>query len=191
LREVISNLLDNALKYSPAGATVWVRAGLFQESVPPLQGVAIGDTGPGIPQADQARIFERHYRGVQATGTIAGTGLGLAIAHDLVKDMGGRIDLLSPAHLSGLVPEGLSPRPRQEVPSSGQRIRSERDLLKRDLPERDLLKRDLLDRDLLDRDLPERDMISQSPSKNFQGSGTVFIVWLPEAEETPSIGQST
>lgn len=178
LREVISNLLDNALKYSSAGATVWVRAGLFQESVPPLQGVAIGDTGPGIPQGDQARIFERHYRGVQAVGTIAGTGLGLAIAHDLVKDMGGRIDLISPAHLSGLVPEGLSPRPRGEVPGSGQGSRPKRDGLERDRPERDVP----------ERDLPERVMISQSPSKNFQGPGTVFIVWIPEAEETPSIG---
>ncbi|MBD0337069.1 MAG: sensor histidine kinase, partial [Cyanobacteria bacterium Co-bin13] len=64
--------------------------------------------GPGIPQGDQARIFERHYRGVQAAGTVPGTGLGLAIAHDLMQEMGGRIDLCSPASTSGLVPESIA-----------------------------------------------------------------------------------
>jgi signal transduction histidine kinase len=108
LREVVSNLLDNALKYSPPGTAVWVLGGLMREQAEqPYQGIAIGDTGPGIPEADQARIFERHYRGVQAAGTIPGTGLGLAIAHDLVKDMGGHIDLFSPASTSGLVPESV------------------------------------------------------------------------------------
>lgn len=106
LREVMSNLLDNALKYSPWGALVWVQAGLFREQGPQtLQGVAVGDTGPGIPASDQARIFERHYRGVQTQGNIPGTGLGLAIAHDLIHDMGGQINLLSPASISGLAPD--------------------------------------------------------------------------------------
>ncbi|HEY9762302.1 MAG TPA: GAF domain-containing sensor histidine kinase [Trichocoleus sp.] len=106
LREVVSNLIDNALKYSPFGAQVWVQAGLFREEAgKTYQGIAVGDTGPGIPQADQAHIFERHYRGVQAVGDIPGTGLGLAIAHDLVQDMGGELNLISPANLSGLVPE--------------------------------------------------------------------------------------
>lgn len=105
LREVLSNLVDNALKYSPSGATVWVTAGLFRtvgDGV--LQGVAVGDTGVGIPAADQPRIFERHFRGVQAKGEIGGTGLGLAIARDLVRAMGGQIDLCSPAADSQLVP---------------------------------------------------------------------------------------
>lgn len=106
LREIVSNLLDNALKYSPVGAVVWVQAGLFrQEGSSTFQGVAIGDTGPGIPAADQAHIFERHYRGIQAQGQIPGTGLGLAIAHDLIADLGGQINLLSPASDSGLVPD--------------------------------------------------------------------------------------
>ncbi|WP_206756533.1 ATP-binding protein [Pseudanabaena sp. FACHB-2040] len=109
LREVVSNLLDNALKYSPKGAAVWLLAGLFQEEAErTYQGIAIGDTGPGIPQSDQARIFERHYRGVQAAGTTPGTGLGLAIAHDLIQEMGGHITLFSPASTSGLVPESLA-----------------------------------------------------------------------------------
>jgi len=105
LREVLSNLVDNALKYSPAGATVWVTAGLFRTvEGGVLQGVAVGDTGVGIPAADQPRIFERHFRGVQEEGTIGGTGLGLAIAHDLVQAMGGQMDVCSPAAESQLVP---------------------------------------------------------------------------------------
>lgn len=105
LREVLSNLLDNALKYSPAGAWVWVATGLLKrQNSQDYQGIAIGDTGPGIPVEDQARVFERSYRGVQAAGEISGTGLGLAIAQDLVQAMGGAIELYSPAALSGLVP---------------------------------------------------------------------------------------
>lgn len=110
LREVLSNLIDNALKYSPAGSLVWVTAGLFQETpAQTLQGVAVGDTGVGIPAADQPRIFERYYRGSQAQGTIPGTGLGLAIASELIQGMGGQIDLCSPAALSQLVPPQVNP----------------------------------------------------------------------------------
>lgn len=107
LREVLSNLIDNALKYSPARSWIWVATGLLKQkgnSSEPYQGIAVGDTGPGIPQEDQSRVFERSYRGVQAEGEIPGTGLGLAIAKDLVVAMGGSIELYSPASLSGLVP---------------------------------------------------------------------------------------
>lgn len=97
LAEVLSNVLDNALKYAPAGAMVWVMGGLSQTVAGQLwQGLAVGDTGPGIPAADQPRIFERHFRGVRASGDIPGTGLGLAIAKELMEDMGGRLDLISP-----------------------------------------------------------------------------------------------
>ncbi|QQE66742.1 hypothetical protein GFS31_34430 [Leptolyngbya sp. BL0902] len=97
LTEVLSNLIDNALKYAPGGATVWVVAGLSQVvEGQTFQGLAVGDTGAGIPLADQSRIFERHFRGVQAQGDIPGTGLGLAIAQELMAAMGGRLDLISP-----------------------------------------------------------------------------------------------
>jgi len=61
------------------------------------QCIAISDDGPGIPEGDIPRLFERHYRGVQAEGAKPGTGLGLAIARDLVEQMGGRIWIQSPA----------------------------------------------------------------------------------------------
>jgi signal transduction histidine kinase len=97
LAEVLSNLLNNALKYAPAGSSIWVVAGLSQAVAgQTFQGLAVGDTGQGIPLGDQSRLFERHFRGVQAQGDIPGTGLGLAIAKELMEEMGGYLDLISP-----------------------------------------------------------------------------------------------
>lgn len=92
LREVFSNLIDNALKYTPAGGKVTVKVENVKNSVE----IAIKDTGYGIGVDDQAQIFQRHYRGVQAKGEIPGTGLGLAIAKELITSMGGAIDFISP-----------------------------------------------------------------------------------------------
>ncbi len=97
LGEVLHNLLDNALKYASPGALVWVTGGLVKQVEDQVfQGIGIGDTGAGIPPTDQAHLFTRHFRGVQAQGEIPGTGLGLAIVQDLVQGMGGHIDLISP-----------------------------------------------------------------------------------------------
>ncbi|WP_404790057.1 ATP-binding protein [Altericista sp. CCNU0014] len=101
LREVFGNLLDNALKYSPAGAEIWVD--LERDADRLIQRVSISDSGCGIPAGDLERIFERSYRGVQAQTAIPGTGLGLAIARDLIAQMGGKIQAFSPA----IVPGGL------------------------------------------------------------------------------------
>lgn len=99
LREVLSNLIDNALKYTPSGGKVYVQVG--QERLSPqgqFLGIAVGDTGPPIPRGDLAHLFERGYRGVQAETEIPGTGLGLAIAKELVEQMQGEIQVISPAH---------------------------------------------------------------------------------------------
>ncbi len=93
LREVFSNLLDNALKYTPAGGQIYIQV----EPKEDLQSIAISDSGPGIPPQDLEHMFERHYRGVQAASQIPGTGLGLAIAKDLVEQMQGKIEVFSPA----------------------------------------------------------------------------------------------
>lgn len=102
LREVLSNLIDNALKYTPAGGEVDVDVEIATSIATPdapaessLQ-ICIRDTGVGIPAQDLAKLFTRHYRGVQAQGTIAGTGLGLAIAKELVTHMNGKILAISP-----------------------------------------------------------------------------------------------
>lgn len=115
LREVLSNLIDNALKYTPAGGQIYVQVGLEKyftgkeaeilrddfspttSSGPEMVAIAISDTGYGIPPQDLDRLFERHYRGVQAETTIPGTGLGLAIAKELVEQMHGKIEVFSPA----------------------------------------------------------------------------------------------
>ena len=106
LREALNNLIDNALKYTPAGGRVEVLSGLQRESNNRLmQGIAIIDNGPGIPAQDQTHLFERRFRGVQADSDIPGTGLGLAITHDLIQRMQGEIMVFSPAGESGLIPD--------------------------------------------------------------------------------------
>lgn len=110
LQEIVANLLDNAFKYSPLSAWIWLMTGLQKQQ---YVGTVIGDSGPGIPPEDRERLFERHYRGVQTQGNIPGTGLGLAIAHDLIAAMGGEIEVVSPIWLQGerpiWVPEALVP----------------------------------------------------------------------------------
>jgi signal transduction histidine kinase len=95
LREVLSNLIDNALKYTPAGGEVDIDVELAGTDDTQIQ-ICIRDTGLGIPPQDLAKLFTRHYRGVQSTGSIAGTGLGLAIAKELVTHMDGKIEVTSP-----------------------------------------------------------------------------------------------
>ncbi|MEB3182040.1 MAG: GAF domain-containing sensor histidine kinase [Nostocaceae cyanobacterium] len=94
LREVLSNIIDNALKYTPEGGKILIQAARKRAN---FQGIAISDTGSGIPPQDLEHLFERHYRGVQANTGIPGTGLGLAIALQLVKQMQGEIEVKSPA----------------------------------------------------------------------------------------------
>jgi signal transduction histidine kinase len=101
LREVLSNLIDNAIKYTPTGGRVRVRAGLRRVSeANNWLGIAVEDTGCGIPLEDRDRLFKRHYRGVQAGGDIPGTGLGLALVKELVEQMQGEIELISPNGMS-------------------------------------------------------------------------------------------
>jgi two-component system phosphate regulon sensor histidine kinase PhoR len=88
LTEVLQNLLDNAIQYTPAGGEITVSAA--QENGEVIFTVA--DTGIGIPQSDQPRIFERFYRvDVARSREVGGTGLGLSIAKHLVEVHGGRI----------------------------------------------------------------------------------------------------
>ncbi|MEI1376324.1 ATP-binding protein [Nostoc sp. UHCC 0926] len=94
LREVLTNIIDNALKYTPTGGKILIQAGQKKAN---FQGIVISDNGPGIPPEDLEHLGERHYRGVQAQTEIPGTGLGLAIAKQLIEQMQGEIEVLSPA----------------------------------------------------------------------------------------------
>jgi two-component system, OmpR family, phosphate regulon sensor histidine kinase PhoR len=88
LREVLQNLLDNAVEYTAAGGRITVSAIAEAGDVV----IAVEDTGIGIPLADQERIFERFYR-VDAgrSREAGGTGLGLSIARHIVEAHGGRL----------------------------------------------------------------------------------------------------
>jgi two-component system phosphate regulon sensor histidine kinase PhoR len=88
LQEVLQNLLDNALQYTPAGGKIDVSASCSDGHVV----VTVADTGIGIPQAEQERIFERFYRVDAARSREAGgTGLGLSIARHIMEAHGGRL----------------------------------------------------------------------------------------------------
>jgi two-component system phosphate regulon sensor histidine kinase PhoR len=88
LRQVLTNIVDNAIKYSPDGGDVRVRL----EPVAGSVRFAISDRGLGIPQAEQRRIFEKFYRlDPNMTRGIGGTGLGLYISRELVQRFDGRI----------------------------------------------------------------------------------------------------
>ncbi len=88
LRQVIGNLVDNAVKYSPDGGEVRVAAAANGGSVR----FSVSDTGLGIPLGEQRRIFEKFYRlDPNMTRGIGGTGLGLYISSELVRRFDGRI----------------------------------------------------------------------------------------------------
>lgn len=88
LREVLRNLLDNAIQYTPPGGRIEMNVTAKENSVI----VTVADTGIGIPQSDQSRIFERFYRvDVARSREVGGTGLGLAIAKHIVEAHGGQI----------------------------------------------------------------------------------------------------
>ncbi len=92
LRQVLDNLLTNAAVHTPAGTSVSVRV----TAEPGWAVVRVSDTGPGIPAADQARIFDRFYRVDNSrTRQRGGSGLGLAVVQSLVQAHGGTITLAS------------------------------------------------------------------------------------------------
>jgi heavy metal sensor kinase len=92
LRQVVINLLDNALKYTPEGGTVSVRVGPGAR----VGTVVVADTGIGIPPEHLPHVFDRFYRVDKARSRAeGGTGLGLSIARSIVTAHGGSIDLTS------------------------------------------------------------------------------------------------
>jgi two-component system NtrC family sensor kinase len=91
LRQVVDNLLVNAIKYTPDGGRVTVEMNNEEDHLI----IKISDTGVGIPLADQAHIFEKFYRASNAPRGVPGTGLGLAIVKSILESHGGRIWLES------------------------------------------------------------------------------------------------
>ena len=102
LRQVLSNLLDNAVKYSPDGGPIRIEVSSRDRSIR----FAVHDRGLGVPAAERERIFEKFYRlDPGMTRGIGGTGLGLYICRELVRRVGGRIWMESEAEGSTFVVE--------------------------------------------------------------------------------------
>lgn len=96
LKRVLTNLIANAIKYTPSGGVTLSAAGQQDEELGQVIALGVRDTGPGIPPDEQDRIFEAFQRLRQHQGSgIEGTGLGLAIALELTRLHGGRITLES------------------------------------------------------------------------------------------------
>ena len=121
--QLVDNLVGNALKFTPRGGVVDVEV----TEAPAEAVIEVRDSGPGIPEAELPRIFERFYRGTNVgEARASGSGLGLAIARSIVEMHGGSIEVVSAvgkgtsfrAHmprlsepsLTGLLAEGTRPR---------------------------------------------------------------------------------
>jgi two-component system sensor histidine kinase KdpD len=88
--QVLGNLFDNAVKYTPPGTRIGVSAIVDGQSLR----VTVDDNGPGLPAGDPAQLFEKFRRGAEE-GTVAGVGLGLAICRAIVQAHGGQIEARS------------------------------------------------------------------------------------------------
>jgi two-component system sensor histidine kinase TctE len=95
LSELVNNLLDNALRYTPAGGAVTVRTG--HNSGTPF--LSVEDNGPGVPVSERSRVLERFYRIPGTPGD--GSGLGLAIVHEVVARHNGVLEIDTPSGHSG------------------------------------------------------------------------------------------
>jgi signal transduction histidine kinase len=137
IQRVISNLLENASKFTPSGGTVWLHAepymwerrsatkpGVERErrrqslSVPNAVKVSVSDTGPGIPPEYHLEVFDDFFRLPGSENKSDGMGLGLAIARRLVNGMGGKVWVESEpgngCKFSFLVPLSPSSNARQK-----------------------------------------------------------------------------
>lgn len=88
LRSILDNLVGNAVKFTPQGGTISVRA--REDATEAI--IEVIDSGPGVPEAERETIFDSFFRGhAKSTGRVEGSGLGLAIAREFAEAHGGRI----------------------------------------------------------------------------------------------------
>jgi two-component system OmpR family sensor kinase len=119
LRQVVGNLVTNALTHTPPEAKVTVRIG-EDPADPGVVVLAVSDEGPGLAPADAERVFERFYRAdLSRTRAAGGTGLGLSIVASLVAAHGGRVDLTTApgqgATFAVRLPRSGPPAPPQQA----------------------------------------------------------------------------
>jgi two-component system sensor histidine kinase KdpD len=88
--QVMTNLIENALRYTPAGSPLEITASATAKEL----FLSVADRGPGIPSSDLERIFDKFYRVMdrtRGTNTAGGTGVGLSVCRGLIEAHGGRI----------------------------------------------------------------------------------------------------
>jgi two-component system sensor histidine kinase KdpD len=91
VEQALSQIIDNAAKYSPPGSTITIAARAVDATVE----IAVSDEGPGLTADEQARLFERFYRGPRHQVAVKGSGLGLWIAHAFIVASGGQLEAAS------------------------------------------------------------------------------------------------
>jgi two-component system sensor histidine kinase TctE len=107
LHELVANLIDNAIRYTPAGGTITLRV---RGSERPM--LEVEDSGPGIPPADREKVFAPFYRASSAQAVNAqGSGLGLTIVRDIADAHGAEVKLFNGAQGRGLRVMAVFPRP--------------------------------------------------------------------------------
>jgi two-component system sensor histidine kinase GlrK len=90
IRLILENLLSNAIKYSPRGGVIYLRASTSGEQLL----LEVGDSGPGIPHEDRARIFDAFYTGRAPGGRVRGTGIGLSVVNEFVNVHHGTVEIV-------------------------------------------------------------------------------------------------
>jgi two-component system sensor histidine kinase TctE len=110
LPEVLDNLIDNALRYTPSGGSVTVNTGSNGES----SFLSVEDTGPGIPPRERSKVCERFYRIAGTPGE--GSGLGLAIAQEVVDRHAGVLQIGSREDSTGTCVRVLFPNANSTQP---------------------------------------------------------------------------
>jgi signal transduction histidine kinase len=95
IERIVSNLISNAVKYSPRGGEITIQVAEEQRGEQEWAILSIRDHGIGIPAAEIERVFEPYYRASNTAGTVSGSGIGLAGTRHIVEQHGGEIAVKS------------------------------------------------------------------------------------------------
>jgi PAS domain S-box-containing protein len=113
VQRALTNLLGNAINYTPAGGKVTLKADKQGDCIV----IAVSDTGQGIPQEEQGMVFDKYYRSSKTSG-VKGTGLGLAIVKAVAESHGGRVELESEEGKGSTFRMFLPIRQARQLPAS-------------------------------------------------------------------------
>jgi signal transduction histidine kinase len=115
--QVVTNLISNAIKYTPSGGSVRVKTQINNGGIE----LIVQDTGIGVPAEDLPRVFERFYQVDKTRGPRRGTGLGLAISQEIVQAHGGTISVTSAGAGKGSTFTVWLPSPQLKTVVKGKR----------------------------------------------------------------------